>query len=149
MLFKNLNYNSVHFSLNKNNNKVDEIKIFLCKAPLFTTLKIIYNNKTRDLLAFKCNIYCKIKNNKNVGKISVKKYEDKSNVIGNLIKEYRENLGLSKVEVCKRLQLHAVYLDGTELKRMEDGKMIIKDFELIALCKVLNIEYEKLKNSIE
>lgn len=79
----------------------------------------------------------------------MKKYEDKSNVIGNLIKEYRENLGLSKVEVCKRLQLHAVYLDGTELKRMEDGKMIIKDFELIALCKVLNIEYEKLKNSIE
>ena len=43
----------------------------------------------------------------------MKKYEDKSNVIGNLIKEYRENLGLSKVEVCKRLQLHAVYLDGT------------------------------------
>lgn len=84
-----------------------------------------------------------------MGKISVKKYEDKSNVIGNLIKEYRENLGLSKVEVCKRLQLHAVYLDGTELKRMEDGKMIIKDFELIALCKVLNIEYDKLKNSIE
>lgn len=79
----------------------------------------------------------------------MKKYEDKSNVIGNLIKEYRENLGLSKVEVCKRLQLHAVYLDGTELKRMEDGKMIIKDFELIALCKVLNIEYDKLKNSIE
>ena len=58
-------------------------------------------------------------------------------------------MGLSKVEVCKRLQLHAVYLDGTELKRMEDGKMIIKDFELIALCKVLNIEYDKLKNSIE
>lgn len=79
----------------------------------------------------------------------MKKYEDKSNVIGNLIKGYRENLGLSKVEVCKRLQLHAVYLDGTELKRMEDGKMIIKDFELIALCKVLNIEYDKLKNSIE
>lgn len=79
----------------------------------------------------------------------MKKYEDnKSNVIGSLIKQYRKNQNLTKVEVCKRLQLHAVYIDITELKRMEDGDMIIKDFELIGLCKVLNVDYEELKNTI-
>lgn len=78
-----------------------------------------------------------------------KKYENKSNVVGNLIKEYREKKGLEKIEVSKKLQLHAVYIDSTELKRMEDGQMIIKDFELIALCKVLDINYDDLKNSIE
>lgn len=47
------------------------------------------------------------------------------------------------------LQLHAVYLDITELKRIEDGTQIVKDFELIGLCKVLDINYEDLKNCIE
>lgn len=40
-------------------------------------------------------------------------------------------------------------MDITELNRMEEGRMIIKDFELIALCKVLDIDYSDLKNSIE
>lgn len=79
----------------------------------------------------------------------MKKYENtQNNVIGSLIKEYRKKQKLKKVAVCKQLQLHAVYIDSTELKRMEDGKMIIKDFELIALCKVLNINYDELKNTI-
>lgn len=80
----------------------------------------------------------------------MKKYENnKNNVVGKLIKKYRENNNLTKVELCKRLQLHAVYIDSTELKRMEDGRMIIKDFELIALCKELNIDYNELKNLID
>lgn len=79
----------------------------------------------------------------------MKKYENKNNVIGNLIKEYRENVKLSKTEVSRQLQLHAVYIDRTELNRMEEGRMIIKDFELIALCKVLKIPFEKLSDLIE
>lgn len=79
----------------------------------------------------------------------MKKYEDKSNVISNLILKYRTKKGLSKSEVCKQLQLHAVYLDITELNRIETGRMIVKDFELIALCKVLDISYDDLKDTIE
>lgn len=56
----------------------------------------------------------------------MKKYEGKkSNVIGNLIKKYREEKGL------------------------EDGTQIVKDFELIGLCKVLDVNYDDLKNCIE
>lgn len=80
----------------------------------------------------------------------MKKYESKkSNVIGNLIKKYREEKGLEKIEVSRLLQLHAVYLDSTELKRIEDGTQIVKDFELIGLCKVLDVNYDDLKNCIE
>ena len=80
----------------------------------------------------------------------MKKYEGKkSNVIGNLIKKYREEKGLEKIEVSRMLQLHAVYLDSTELKRTEDGTQIVKDFELIGLCKVLDVNYDDLKNCIE
>lgn len=80
----------------------------------------------------------------------MKKYEGKkSNVIGSLIKKYREEKGLEKIEVSRLLQLHAVYLDSTELKRIEDGTQIVKDFELIGLCKVLDVNYDDLKNCIE
>lgn len=80
----------------------------------------------------------------------MKKYDgNKVNVIGNLIKQYRENLKLNKDEVCRRLQLHAVYMDRTQLNRIETGRMIVKDFELIALCKVLDVSYEEIKNLIE
>ena len=79
----------------------------------------------------------------------MKKYNDKNNVVGNLIKKYRTNLKLSKTELSRRLQLHAVYIDRTELNRMETGKMIIKDFELIALCKILNIPFDEILNLVE
>lgn len=80
----------------------------------------------------------------------MKKYENKkSNVVGNLIRDYRKKKKLKKVEMCKQLQLHAVYIDSTELKRIEDGKQSVKDFELIAFCKVLDIDYEELKNTID
>lgn len=79
----------------------------------------------------------------------MKKYEEKNNVTGKLIKEARISLQLSKGEVCRKLQFHAVYIDRTELKRMEEGEMIIKDFELIALCKVLGIDYSKLDSMVE
>ena len=83
------------------------------------------------------------------GGIFLKKYENKKdNVIGNLVKEYRKAKNLKKIELSKQLQLHAVYIDSTELKRIEDGQQIVKDFELIAFCKVLDIDFEELKNTI-
>ena len=79
----------------------------------------------------------------------MKKYNNQSNVIGDLIYKCRKNKDLSKVELSRQLQLHAVYLDSTEIKRIETGKMIVKDFELIGLYKVLDINYNDLKNLIE
>ena len=79
----------------------------------------------------------------------MKKFENKNNVIGDLIKKYRINQNLSKSEVSRRLQLHAVYIDRIQLYRMETGQMIIKDFELIGLFKVLNIPFSELDKIIE
>ena len=79
----------------------------------------------------------------------MKRYENKINVIGTLIKNYREKNKLSKSELSRRLELHAIYIDRSELYRMEEGRMIIKDFELIALFKVLEIPFSKLKDLVE
>lgn len=79
----------------------------------------------------------------------MKKYENKSNVIGKLLLEYRNKKKLSKEAVCRQLQLHGVYINRIELYRMEKEQMIIKDFELIALCEVLDINYNELRKMIE
>ena len=73
----------------------------------------------------------------------MKKYNNKANVLGNLLLEYRNKKGLSKEEVCRRVQLYGVDIHRIELYRMEKGQSIIKDFELIALCNVLDIDYDK------
>ena len=79
----------------------------------------------------------------------MKRYENKINVIATLIENYRETNKLSKSELSRRLELDAVYIDRSELYRMEEGRMIIKDFELIALFKVLEIPFSKLKDLVE
>ncbi len=71
----------------------------------------------------------------------MKKYNNKSNVIGELLLEHRKKLGFTKEEVCRRLQLHGVDIHRVQLNRIEKGIGIVKDFELIALCKVLDIDY--------
>ncbi len=79
----------------------------------------------------------------------MKKYNEKSNVTGKIIADYRTKRKLSKTALCEMLQLHAIYIDITELKRIEAGKMILKDFELLGFCKVLDIDYNELKDTID
>ena len=78
----------------------------------------------------------------------MKKYDEKSNVVYNIIRKAREKKKLSKSEVCRQLQLYAVYIDPTELNRIETCRMIVKDFELIALCKVLDIDFKDLEKTL-
>ena len=71
----------------------------------------------------------------------MKKYNNKANIIGKLLLEHRKNKGLSKEEVCRRVQLYGIDIHRVELYRMEKGISIIKDFELVVLCNVLDIDY--------
>ena len=80
----------------------------------------------------------------------MKKYNNKANIIGNLLIEHRKKMGLSTEEVCRRVQLYGIDIHRVELYRMEKGMSIVKDFELVALCNVLNIDYNnEVKKIIE
>ncbi len=78
----------------------------------------------------------------------MKKYNNQPNISGSLIESFRLKRGFSKEEVCKKLQLLGISIDRIELYRMEKNQMIIKDFELIAFCKVLGIDYDALLETI-
>lgn len=79
----------------------------------------------------------------------MKKFNENRNVIGKLIKTHRENLHLGKMELCRKLELLGIELDRFEIYKIETGKKSVKDFELIALCIVLDIKMEELKELIE
>lgn len=78
----------------------------------------------------------------------IKRYENKFNIVGEAFKEARESQNLSKAEVCRRLQFYAVNIEPTELQRIETNRLIVKDFVLLALCEVLNIDANSLKEKL-
>lgn len=74
----------------------------------------------------------------------MKKFNNCRNVIGSTIKKYRELRHFTKAELSHKLELL-----GIELYKIESGKTSVKDFELIGLCIVLNIDFEELKKIVE
>lgn len=79
----------------------------------------------------------------------MKKFNEYRNIIGTLVKEHREQKKLTKIELSHKLELLGIELDRFELYKIETAKKSIKDFELIALCIILDINMEELKNKFE
>ena len=79
----------------------------------------------------------------------MKKFNDNRNVIGNLIKKKKKKKHYSKMELSRKLELLGIELDRFELYKIETCKKSVKDFELIALCIVLDINFDELKKLIE
>ena len=79
----------------------------------------------------------------------MKKFDNKRNVIGNLIKEHREAKHYTKAMLSSKLELLGIELDRFELYKIETAKTSVKDFELIGLCIVLDIDFSELKKIVE
>ncbi len=79
----------------------------------------------------------------------MKKFNDKPNVSGDLIKKYRISMEYSKADVSRLLDLLGISMDVTEINRVETNRQILKDFELIGFIKILNIPMDDLKKLID
>ena len=79
----------------------------------------------------------------------MKKYENQRNITGNLLKKTRIEKSMSKTDLSLKLELQGIYLTQTEIHRIEENKMSLKDFELIGLVKTLNIDFNELKDLLE
>ena len=79
----------------------------------------------------------------------MKLYNDKRNIAGDVIMNARNGKRLSREAVSASLALIGINITAQELYRMESNRMIIKDFELIAIAKILEIDLNALKNLIE
>ena len=74
----------------------------------------------------------------------MKKFNECRNIIGELIKKH-----YTKADVSHKLELLGIELDRFELYKIENAKKSVKDFELIGLCIVLDIDFEELKKLVE
>lgn len=75
---------------------------------------------------------------------NIKKYNGQLNVIGPKIKFYRKNINMSLATLSNKLMLLGIDIPKNSLQRLENGKRIIKEYELIAIAKVLNISINSL-----
>lgn len=76
--------------------------------------------------------------------MQVKKLNGKSNVIGKNIKKYRELSNLTQRELSNKIALLGIDIYHSDISQIENQKLLLKDFEIIAICKVLNVTYEQL-----
>lgn len=81
--------------------------------------------------------------------MEIKKYNNKKNIVAELISNARKNKNMEKVELSQKLELHGVYLHRNEIYRIENNLMLVKDFELAAIAKVLDIDLNKIKDLID
>mgnify|MGYP004508926111 FL=1 len=79
----------------------------------------------------------------------MKKFNNCRNIVGELIEKHRIEKNISKTELSHKLELLGIELDRFELYKIETGKKSVKDFELITLCMVLDINFDELKNIID
>ena len=78
----------------------------------------------------------------------MRKFNGKSNVSGEIIEKYRLKRDMSREELAEKLQLEGFNIDRTNIFRIEKGKVIVKDFELLAIGKILKFDYSELETKL-
>lgn len=78
----------------------------------------------------------------------LKRYNNKKNISGTLIRNAREK-GMSKVRLSQLLDTYGIYINTDELLRIEKNQLLVKDFELVAIAQILDIDLNQLKNDLE
>ncbi len=75
------------------------------------------------------------------------KYDGKLNILGSIIRQYRENMNLSQADLSAKLLLIGIDIPKNSIQRLECGNRIIKDYELAGISKVLKVSTDTLLES--
>ena len=70
----------------------------------------------------------------------MRKINGKSNYSGRIIQRIRESKNITREELAHKLQLQGMNVDIVYVYKIETQQRIIKDFELLILAKILNID---------
>ncbi len=76
--------------------------------------------------------------------MQVKKLNGRSNVIGKNIKKYRILNDLSQRELSDKIALLGVDIYHSDISLIENEKLLLKDFEIVAFAKVLGVTFDQL-----
>ena len=71
-------------------------------------------------------------------------FNGSKNICGKRVKETRQKLKLSQENLAAKLQIEGVNIERDSVSRIEIGTRFVADYELFALCRVLNVSPEYL-----
>ena len=71
-------------------------------------------------------------------------YNENSNIISEKLRDLRNKRGLSQEELAAQMQLLGVDISQPLISKIEQNKRFVKDYELVCLCKVLNVTEQDL-----
>lgn len=74
----------------------------------------------------------------------IRKLNGKSNAIGKNIKKYRELRHLTQRQLSDKMALLGLDVYHSDISLIENEKLVLKDFEIVAFCKVLQITYDQI-----
>ena len=74
----------------------------------------------------------------------ITKYNGNMNVIGRLLKEYRNKQKLSYEKLSAKLELIGISIHKQSLYDIENNKRTVKDYELFGIAYVLGIDVNDL-----
>lgn len=81
------------------------------------------------------------------------KFEDKLNILGNIIYKFRLEKDLSLEELSAKLQLYGINLPADSIYQIENNRRAIKDYELAGISNILNFsvdnEFQKFMQSLQ
>lgn len=76
------------------------------------------------------------------------KYKNRSNISGKVIQSSRIQHNLSFEKLSNKLELIGVTLYLNDLYLIEKEQRIVKDFELMAISEILEIDMKKIKDEL-
>ena len=79
----------------------------------------------------------------------MEKAKKDNNIYGKIIKKYRKKRSFSISDLTKKLNLMNISISDEELYKIEKQEEILKDFELVAICGILDINVEDLKIKVK
>ena len=71
-------------------------------------------------------------------------YNENSNIISEKLRDLRKKRGLSQEELAAQMQLLGVDISQPLISKIEQNKRFVKDYELVCLCKILNVTEQDL-----
>ncbi len=76
--------------------------------------------------------------------MKVKRINNKSNIIGSNVKNYRIYNHYTQTELSEKLSLYGLNLYHSDIYLIEHNKRLVRDYEALAFAKVFNITLEEL-----
>ena len=76
------------------------------------------------------------------------KFNDNLNLIGPILRKKRTEKKISFETLSAKLLLLGVNIPVTSLHRIENNQRTVRDYEICAICVVLNIDVSELLNPI-